>query len=105
MIVRLCLLMLAASALPALAADAAAGKAKSGQCATCHGVNGLSQLPNAPHLAGQPELYLAAQIKAYRDGTRKDAMMNVIAKPLKDDDIANLAAWYASIEVTAKLPE
>ncbi len=105
MFLRLGCAFLLAAPFPAVAADAAAGKAKSGQCATCHGVDGLSKLPNAPSLAGQPEMYLSAQMTAYRDGTRKDPMMNVITKTLKDEDIANLAAWYASIEVTAKVPD
>lgn len=95
-----------ALALPAPAfADAAAGRAKAGACTTCHGANGISQLPNAPSIAGQPELYLSEQLKAYRNETRKDPMMTVIAKPLSDQDIADLAAWYASIAITATPPE
>jgi len=105
MILRLGCAFLFAASLPALAADAAAGKARAVQCIACHGTDGLSKLPNAPNLAGQPELYLSAQLKAYREGARNDPMMSVIAKQLKDEDIANLAAWYASIEVTAKVPE
>ena len=89
---------------PALA-DAAAGKAKAVVCTACHGPDGISRLPNAPHIAGQPEIYLSQQLKAYREGTRKDPMMNVIAKPLTDEDIANLAAWFSSIKVTATVPE
>jgi cytochrome c553 len=98
------LLVLAlATAGPALA-DAAAGRTKAAICTTCHGPDGLSRLPNAPHLAGQPELYLTEQLKAYRAEMRKDPMMTVIAKPLSDQDIADLAAWYNSIKVTATLP-
>jgi cytochrome c553 len=97
-------LLLAAVAItvspPLLAADAAAGKAKA--CATCHGPMGISNMPDAPHLAGQPEIYLAAQLRAYRSGARKHEVMAVMAKPLSDDDIANLAAWFASIKVEAK---
>lgn len=89
---------------PALA-DAAAGKAKAAICTTCHGPDGISRLPNAPHIAGQPEVYLSEQLKAYRAGTRNDPMMTVIAKPLSDEDIADLAAWFASIKVTATVPE
>jgi cytochrome c553 len=97
------LLALSAPVSPVLA-DAAAGRAKAAICTTCHGPDGMSRIPNAPHLAGQPELYLSEQLKAYRAETRKDPMMTVIAKPLSDQDIADLAAWYASIKVTAEPP-
>jgi cytochrome c553 len=86
-------------------ADAAAGREKAGACTACHGANGLSQLPNAPNLAGQPEIYLTAQLQAYRSGDRKDPQMTVIAQPLSDEDIADLAAWFSSIEIEAKVPE
>ena len=80
------------------AADAAAGKAKSASCAGCHGANGKSMIPMNPNLAGQQEVYLAAQIKAFRDGTRKNPTMNAMVKGLSDADIANIAAYYASIK-------
>lgn len=81
---------------PAMAADAAAGKAKSAICASCHGAAGVSNNPMWPNLAGQKEQYLAKQIKAFRDGIRKDPMMAPMVATLSDDDIANLAAFYAS---------
>jgi cytochrome c553 len=82
------------------ATPVAAGRVKAAAvCSACHGNNGLSQLPNAPHLAGQPEIYLKEQLKAYRSGKRSHEVMAVIAKPLTDDDIFNLAAWYSSIEI------
>jgi cytochrome c553 len=85
-------------------ADAKAGKDKSRSCATCHGPLGLSALPNAPNLAGQPEIYIAEQLKAYRSGKRSNEVMAVIAKPLSDDDIADLSAWYGSLKVEVKEP-
>lgn len=88
---------------PASAQDASSGKAKAGMCATCHGPTGLSQLPNAPHLAGQPAIYLVEQLKNYRSGKRPNEVMAVIAKPLTDQEIDDLAAWYASIEITVKV--
>ncbi|MEN9417035.1 MAG: hypothetical protein RI988_655 [Pseudomonadota bacterium] len=91
-------------ALNATARDPAAGRDKAQACAVCHGANGISTLPDAPHLAGQPAIYLAAQLKAYRNGTRKHEVMNVMARPLSDADIDNLAAWYASIRIEATLP-
>jgi cytochrome c553 len=96
------LLAAAATSPPLRAADAAAGKAKAQACAVCHGPVGISSAPDAPHLAGQPEIYLAAQLRAYRSGERKHEVMAVMAKPLSDDDIANLAAWFASIKVEVK---
>lgn len=95
---------LCTGALNATARDPVAGRDKAQACAVCHGPNGLSTVPDAPHLAGQPAIYLAAQLKAYRNGTRKHEVMNVISRPLSDADIDNLAAWYASIRVEATLP-
>jgi cytochrome c553 len=89
----------------ARADDAAAGKAKAAPCAVCHGANGIAVAPDAPNLAGQPAIYLVAQLKAYRGGARKHEVMSVMAKPLTDDDIANLAAWFSSIKVEATLPQ
>ncbi len=83
-------------------ADAKAGRDKSRPCAACHGAMGLSSLPNAPNLAGQPEIYIVEQLKAYRSGKRSNEVMAVIAKPLSDDDIADLAAWYASLVIEVK---
>jgi cytochrome c553 len=87
----------------ALAQSASAGKDKASMCATCHGPTGLSQLPNAPHLAGQPAIYIIEQMKNYRSGKRSNEVMAVIAKPLTDQEIDDLAAWYASIEITVKV--
>ena len=86
------------------ARDPVAGKARAGMCATCHGPLGLSQLPNAPNLAGQPAIYTVEQLRNYRSGKRQNEVMGVIAKPLTDQEIDDLAAWYASIQisVTAK---
>jgi cytochrome c553 len=91
-------------ATPASAQDAAAGRAKAQSCVVCHGAMGLSTVPDAPHLAGQPAIYTAAQLRAYRSGARKHEVMVVMAKPLSDADIADLAAWYASIRVQASAP-
>ena len=85
----------------AQARDPVAGQKLAGMCAACHGQNGLSTLPNAPHLAGQPAIYVVEQLKNYRNGSRKNEVMAVIAKPLTDEQIDDLAAWYASIQITA----
>jgi cytochrome c553 len=99
---RLVASLLAASSACALAADAPPGRAKAHACAVCHGPLGVSGVPDAPHLAGQPRIYLAEQLKAFRSGKRTHEVMSVIAKPLSDDDIADLSDWYASIAVEAR---
>ncbi len=96
---------LLAAAACADAQDAQAGRAKAAACAVCHGPLGISVTPDAPHLAGMPAIYFAAQLRAYRSGARRHEVMAVIARPLDDDDIAALAAWFASIRIEAKAPD
>jgi cytochrome c553 len=86
----------------ARAQEPSAGQQKARACAVCHGQQGISVLPQAPHIAGQPEDYLAQQLKAYRSGKRHHEMMSLIAKPLSDDDIALLAAYFASFRIELK---
>ena len=82
---------------PVWAADnAAAGKEKSAACAACHGADGNSIVPDFPKLAGQNADYLSHTLKAYKNKTRSNAIMNSQAATLTDQDIANLAAYYAS---------
>ncbi|MFA7666548.1 MAG: cytochrome c [Burkholderiaceae bacterium] len=96
------LVLCAPAASPALAGDAEAGRAKAKACVMCHGEMGLATNPGAPNLAGQPMVYLIEEMKNYRSGKRQDPVMSVIAKPLTDAEIADLAAWYASIEIEIK---
>ncbi len=84
------------------AGDAAAGRQKALACQTCHGLDGLSKLPQAPHLAGQPEQYLAKALDDYRKGARKNEMMSLVAPALSDQDVADLAAYYAGIAIEVK---
>jgi len=81
-----------------VAGDVAAGKAKSAQCAACHGATGISPMGLYPNLAQQKEQYLAKQMNDFRSGTRNDPTMKAMASALTDADIANLAAYYASIK-------
>jgi cytochrome c553 len=97
---RLAWLLLAAT--PALAVDIAAGRQKALACAVCHGPLGLAVAPDAPGLAGQSAIYLGAQLRAYRSGARKHEVMNVMAKPLNDDDIDDLVAWFSSLQVSVQ---
>lgn len=80
------------------AGDAAAGKAKASACAACHGAKGISGNDIWPNLAGQKAGYLKKQMKAFRDGDRKDPMMSPMASGLSDEDIDNLAAFYSSLK-------
>jgi cytochrome c553 len=98
------LLCLAASEAGA-AGDAKAGRMKARMCQACHGSDGLSQVPDAPNIAGQVEGYLAAQLQAFKSGARKNEAMTLVAAGLSNQDIDDLAAWYSSIEIkVGKLP-
>ena len=90
---------------PARAADPAAGRDKARQCQTCHGLDGVGRMPDVPNIAGDSEIYLAKQLKDYRSGERRHEQMSIIAASLSDQDIADLAAYYASIEVAVTVPE
>ena len=81
----------------AQAADVEAGKAKAATCGACHGPAGISPNPIWPNIAGQKDQYLIAQMKAFRDGSRKNPMMSPMAAPLSDEDIDNLAAYFSSL--------
>ena len=96
----------AAAALVSLASLAAAAQAQppampreANACVPCHGVRGLSQAPDAPNLAGQPRIYLVAQLRAFRDRSRRHEVMNVMAAGLGDEAIAALADYYASMPI------
>jgi cytochrome c553 len=82
----------------AQAADLEAGKAKVATvCAACHGAGGVSVSDAIPNLASQRAGYIEAQLKAFKDGTRKNPMMSAIAPQLSADDMANVAAYFASL--------
>ena len=76
--------------------DPAAGKAKAVVCSACHGVDGNSVNPLWPKLAGQHEAYLAKQIRAFKSGERTDATMAPMINLIKEEDIDDIAAYYAS---------
>lgn len=79
-----------------LEGDVQAGKKLSTSCAACHGADGNSASPAFPNIAGQPFKYTAYQLEAYRDGGRDNAIMAPQAAGLSDQDIADLAAYYAA---------
>ncbi len=102
---KLLFLFLLCTALHSFADDVMAGRAKAEvACALCHGPSGVASLPNAPHLAGQQAIYVSEQLRNYRSGKRQNEVMNMIAKPLTDLEIAQLAAWFSAIKVTAEVP-
>jgi cytochrome c553 len=101
-----CAIALIMSSSSSLAAgNIADGRKKALQCQGCHGLDGLSKNPEAPNIAGNPEPYLARQLNAFRKGERKNEMMSVVAQQLSDQDVADLAAYYAAIEVTVTVPK
>ena len=78
--------------------DVAAGEEKSAVCASCHGVTGESVVPDYPVLAGQHQNYLEHSLKAYRSGERSNPIMAAFVAALSDEDIADLAAYFAAQE-------
>ena len=86
------------------ASDPKAGRKKAAACRTCHGIDGIAKIPIAPHIAGESEIYLQTQLKAFRSGKRQHEIMSIIAGQLSDEDISDLSAWYSSITITATMP-
>ena len=79
------------------AGDPKAGENASAVCAACHGADGNKGLDGTyPKLAGQYADYLVKSLQDYRSGARVNAVMNGQAAILKDKDIEDIAAWYAS---------
>ena len=79
------------------AGDVAAGKTKATSCVACHGPNGEGVAPNPP-LKGKTEAQLVQAMKDYKSGKRDHALMKGLASALNDQDIENLAAYYASLK-------
>ncbi|MGI9427960.1 MAG: c-type cytochrome [Bythopirellula sp.] len=73
------------------------GANKAGLCMACHGQKGISINDQWPNLSGQKAPYLEKQIKAFRDGGRVEPTMHPLVANLCDDDIEDLAAFYASL--------
>jgi cytochrome c553 len=100
-----CLTALVISSTAAAAGDPVLGRKVATKCIACHGVDGQSKNPEAPHISGQVERYIVKALKRYISGERQDPMMSMIVKQLKDDDLANVAAYYSSIKVTVEKPK
>lgn len=87
---------------PVVMGNVEEGKIKSALCAGCHGLQGEGKVmpegqPDAPVLAGQIPGYFLKAMQDYKTDKRVDPLMNAISKGLTDADVANLAAFYASI--------
>ncbi|ODP97739.1 MULTISPECIES: c-type cytochrome [Salinivibrio] len=98
------ILTLLASASAWAQGDAEAGKAKANTCAACHGADGNSILPDYPNLAGQHANYIEKQLKEFKLGAqsggeqgRYNAVMAGMVAPLSEQDMADLAAYYATL--------
>lgn len=68
-------------------------------CVSCHGMNGISVLLDAPNLAGEVNIYIDTQLKAYRLGKRNHEIMSEVAADMTDDQIRAVADWFAQIEL------
>ncbi|MDX5371056.1 MAG: cytochrome c4 [Pseudomonadaceae bacterium] len=86
----------AAQAADPIVGDAEAGKAKTAVCAACHGGDGNSAAPNFPKLAGQGERYLLKQLQDIKGGKRTVLEMTGLLDNLSDQDMADMAAYFAS---------
>jgi cytochrome c553 len=85
--------------------DVAAGrKLATAECSSCHGAKGISPNDTWPNLAGQHAAYLVRIISAYKSGDQQDVMMTPLAKALSEQDIRNLAAYYAELSCAEAAP-
>ncbi len=82
------------------AGDINAGQGKSGSCTSCHGEKGNSAMPLFPKLAAQNEGYLVKQMQAFKDGSRNNSSMSAMVAGFSDQDMQDIAAFYAAQTVT-----
>lgn len=78
--------------------DPVTGKQLAYGCIGCHGEEGLGVSPAYPHIAGQDAFYLYKQLQDFRDGTRDNPQMTGIAATLSEQDMADIAAYYAAMQ-------
>lgn len=89
----------------AITGNPAAGKEKAATCGSCHGEDGNSMDPNFPRLAGQYESYLVKALEDYQSGARNNPMMAGFAATLSEEDIKDVAAYYASQKKGLTIPK
>ncbi|HGG05933.1 MAG TPA: cytochrome c [Aliiroseovarius sp.] len=80
-----------------VAAQTLGGAMLGNTCAGCHGPLGASVNTKIPPLAGQDAAQFTLTMQAYRDGTRQGTIMNRVARAYSDDEIAAMAAYFASL--------
>ena len=80
------------------AGDISRGEELSGSCAACHGAEGVSSNPEWPNIAGQGKRYLYDQLRAYQNQDRDNSIMYGQVADLDDQDMRDLAAFYASLD-------
>ena len=73
-------------------------------CVSCHGADGLSVVLDAPNLAGEVNIYIDTQLKAFRNGKRTHEIMSVIAADLTDEEIREVADWYSKVQLEIEPP-
>ncbi|MFH1805113.1 MAG: c-type cytochrome [Pseudomonadota bacterium] len=74
-------------------------------CVACHGVTGIAETDDAPNLAGETNIYIDTQLKAFRSGKRSHDIMSAIAADLTDTEIRDIADWYAAIKLEITAPQ
>ena len=89
-------ILFATAAPVSMAGDVEAGAAKAEPCAACHGANGNTPIADNPKIAGQHRLYLLYVLRAYKSGERQNAIMAAQTAPLSDEDLQDLAAYFAA---------
>jgi cytochrome c553 len=92
-----------AEAASAAGPSAEAGAKISAQCAACHGSDGMSVDTSIPNLAGQHYAYLVAQTSAFKQRTRINPIMNQMVLSLSQEQIEDIAAYYASVPIQVKV--
>ena len=89
----------------AQAGDIAAGRIVMEKCQSCHGTDGISK-SSQPNIAGQKYDYLVESMRKYKAGKQRgSSMMTSALKSLSDEDMANVAAYYAAIKITVEVPQ
>lgn len=79
-----------------------AGKAKAATCVSCHGEHGNNEIAMFPKLAGQNAGYIVNQLKAFKSGERKDPMMEALAMTISENDMVDIANYYAEQKISGE---
>jgi len=73
-------------------------------CIGCHGVDGIAEVEDTPNLAGETNIYIDTQLKAFRSGKRRHEVMTDIAADMSDAEIRAAADWYGAVKLTIAKP-